>query len=384
VLSEAIVEDGRVTGVIVQNKSGRQPYRANVVVDATGDGDVAARAGARYTLGRDGDAALQPGTMMFDMANVDATRLKAYIDSHAEDFEWASECVAMRDFSPRLEQRHFVAQGFLSVVRRGLETGELYLGRDSILLLTTVHPGVFHFNSTRVTNLNGTSAASLTQAEIDGRKQVMSLSQFLVNHVPGFSDAYLSDTGIQVGVRESRHILGEYVLTGDDVRQGRKFDDVVARGYFPIDIHNVKGGSGYVPGGSTWGDLADSYDIPYRCLIPKALDGLIISGRTISATHEAHGSFRTQGGVMAIGQAAGTAAGLSALHGAQPRHLSINELQERLKADGASLRHDPERVSLQESRAQAAIRKALADGRITGLHMARRDGIVVNAAAPRL
>ncbi len=383
VLSEAVVEDGRVTGVIVQNKSGRQPFRAKVIVDATGDGDVAARAGAQYTLGRDSDAALQPGTMMFDMANVNAAQLKAYIDNHVEDFEWTSECVAMRDFSPRLEQRHFVAQGFLRFVRRGLETGELYLGRDSILLLTTVHPGVFHFNSTRVINLDGTSAASLTRAEIDGRKQVMSLSQFLVNHIPGFSDAYLTDTGIQIGVRESRHILGGYVLTGEDVRQGRKFEDVVARGYFPIDIHNVHGGSGYIPGGSTWEGLADSYDIPYRCLIPRNLDGLIISGRTISATHEAHGSFRTQGGVMGIGQAAGTAAGLAVMSGVQPRHLAIKNLQERLIADGASLRRDPERVYSQQRRAQEAINKALAEGLITGLHMAR-PGLMANAAAPRL
>lgn len=370
-LGEPLLEEGQVKGVVVENKSGRRPYRAKVVVDATGDGDVAARSGARYVLGRDGDAALQPGTLMFDMAGADGKELKAYIDGRPEEFEWASECVPMREFSPRLERRHFVAQGFLSEVRRGLGAGELYLGRDSILLLTTVHPGVFHFNSTRVRNLDGTSADSLTHGEIDGRRQVMSLSRFIVKHIPGFRDAYLSDTGFQVGVRESRHILGDYVLTGEDVQQGRKFDDVIARGCFPIDIHNVKGGSGYVPGGSTWANLADSYDIPYRCLIPASREGLIVAGRAISATHEAHGSFRTQGGIMAIGQAAGAAAGLSALGGIQPRHLPVPLLQQALLKEGASLKRDPRKVRAWEEQARTAVSRALADGTITGLHMAK-------------
>lgn len=368
-LHSTVVENGRVTGVTVTNKSGQQTYTARVVVDATGDGDVAARAGANFVLGRDSDGALQPITMMFDMANVDSAALKSYMDGHLDEFEWASEIVTMRPFADHLEKNHFVGQGFKRLVSQAIDSGELYLGRDTILFLTTTHPGVIHFNSTRVQKIDGTKVEDLTRGEIEARKQVMSLSQFLKRRIPGFQDAYLSDTGIQVGVRESRHIMGGYVLTGEDVVSGRKFDDVVARGYFPIDIHNVKGREGYVKGGGDWTDLDDSYDIPYRCLVPEAIDGLVIAGRTISATHEAHGSFRTQGGVMAIGHAAGAAAGLAALQGVQPRNLGIRELQRTLEAEGASLRRDPDKVEQQKRAAEAAVARAKAEGLITGRYV---------------
>lgn len=368
-LADTLVENGRVTGIVAVNKSGYQTYRARVVVDASGDGDVAARAGAAFVLGREEDASVQPITMMFDMGHVDARVVKQYMDTHPNDFEWASECVAIRPLPQRLRHDYFVAQGFKASVTEAREKKELYLGRDTILFLTTVHPGVFHFNSTRVVNINGTQVEDLTRGEIDARRQVMSLSEYLIKRIPGFQNAYLQNTGIQVGVRESRHILGEYVLTGEEVQSGAKHSDVVARGYFPIDIHNLKGSAGYYPGQGVWTDLDDSYDIPYRSLVPRDLDGLVIAGRAISATHEAHGSFRTQGGVMAIGQAAGTAAGLSALAEVQPRELDVKTLQARLLQDGASLRRDPEKVKRQYERAQAAVEQALADGTITGLYM---------------
>jgi hypothetical protein len=369
--STPIMEGDRVCGVEVINKSGLTRYTAKVVVDATGDGDVAARAGAEFVLGRSEDQLMQPGTMMFDMSNVDTDKIKHYMDQNPDDFEWASECVALRPFSPRLQQNHFVGQGFKKIIQQGLTSGELFLGRDSILFLTTCHPGVFHFNSTRIKDVNGVNAQSVTMAEIEARTQVMSLSKYIINHLPGFENAYLSTTGIQTGIRESRHIVGEYVLTGEDVQKGHKFDDVITRGYFPIDIHNLKGNAGYVQGGGTWQDLDDSYDIPLRCLIPKQIDGLVITGRTISATHEAHGSLRTQGGVMAIGQASGTTAGLAALQGIAPRKINVPELQNILEQNGASLRRDPQKVKMQQQLAQAALQKALHENRISGLYMGR-------------
>ncbi len=372
---------GRVTGVTVTNKSGQATYRAKVVVDATGDADVAASAGAKHVLGRESDGAMQPGTMMFDMANVDSRALKAYMDDHLDEFEWATEIVPMRPFSEDLESNYFVGQGFRNLVSGAIDSGELKLARDTILFLTTTHPGVIHFNSTRVHNVNGTSAEDLTRAEIEARGQVMSLSKFLRKHIPRFEDAYLADTGIQIGIRETRHILGEYVLQGEDVMEGRKFDDAIARGYFPIDIHNVKGREGYVKGGGDWTDLQDSYDIPYRCLVPETVDGLVISGRSISATHQAMGSFRTQGGVMGIGHAAGTAAALAALSGVQPRDLDVSTLQAALEAEGASIRRDPEVAAQEKQRAQEAVAEALRQGRITGKYVQEAMG---GAKAPRL
>jgi hypothetical protein len=381
-LSAVLTDSNRVRGVEVVNKSGKTTYTADIVVDATGDGDVAARADAQFVLGRDGDSRMNPGTLMFDMANVDTAVVKAFLDDHPDQFEWAAECVPLRPFSSHLEQRHFVAQGFIDLARDGRQAGELYMGRDTILFLTTTHRGVLNFNSTRVTNLDGTDAASLTRGEIDGRKQAMSLSQFLVNRVPGFRDAYLGETGIQIGIRETRHILGGYVLTSDDVLSGRKFDDVVARGCFPIDIHSVESAKGYGLGGGVWADLADSYDIPYRCLVPKLVDGILTAGRSISATHEAHGSFRPQGAVMAIGQAAGTAAAVAARHGIQPREVDVRELQECLVADKASLRRDPVRCVRESQAAEAAITQALTERRISGQWIGKEP--LTASRAPRL
>lgn len=380
-VSGVVTEGDVVRGVEVANKSGKRVYTAKVIVDATGDGDVAALAGAEHTVGNDHGVS-QPSTLMFDMANVDTARLKQYMDTHLENFEWASEMVALQPFSDDLQQQHFVGQGFLDLIGEGLDSGELYLGRDSILFLTTTHPGLVHFNSTRIAGVDGRSAESLTAGEIDGRKQVMSLAAFLVKHVPGFEDAYLAGTGTQIGIRESRHITGEYVITGEDVLHGRKFDDVVARGYFPIDIHNLKGKEGYGDDGDSgvWTDPEDSYDIPMRTLIPIRLDGLVMAGRAISATHEAHGSLRTQGGAMGIGQAAGVLASQAALRGERPRDVPYEAVESVLLAQKASLRRDPVKAERERELAADATARALAEGRITGLYFPG----ALTGAAPRL
>jgi hypothetical protein len=377
-VADVFLEGDRVTGVEVANKSGKTPYSAKVVVDTTGDGDVAAMAGAEHTVGNDFGVS-QPSTLMFDMGNVDTKRLKQYMDEHLEEFEWASEMVALKPFAEDLQQEHFVGQGFLDLVAQGMESGELYLGRDSILFLTTTHPGLMHFNSTRIAGVDGRSAESITQGEIDGRHQVMSLSRFLVKHIPGFENAYLAGTGTQVGIRESRHITGEYVITGEDVLYGRKFDDVVVRGYFPVDIHNLKGKEGY-QGGGTWADPDDSYDIPLRTLIPVRVDGLVMGGRAISATHEAHGSLRTQGGAMGIGHAAGVLAAEAALRGEQPREVPYPEVAAVLTEQDASLRRDPAKVAREREAAQRANEEALATGKITGRYFPG----ALTGTAPRL
>jgi hypothetical protein len=371
----------QVVAVYVTNKSGVTRYRCSVVVDATGDGDVCALADADYVVGRAGDNAVQPSTLMFDMAGVDTSRVKAYMDEHLDDFDWASEMVAVHRYSTTLPQQHFVGQGFKKLVKVGLESGELHLGRDSILFLTTCHDGVLHFNSTRIPGVDGTSAESLTQGEIEGRRQVMSLSRFLVRHVPGFERAHLIATGTQIGIRESRHVVGEYELSAEDVMTGRRQDDVIARGYFPIDIHNVEGKEGYGDG-SVWGELEDSYDVPYRCLVPAQLDGLIIAGRAISASHAAHGSFRTQGGVMAIGQAAGTAAALAVATRRQPRAIDVKALQRTLVHDGASLRRNEADAAAEQQLARNAVNAALAEGRISRRYLA--DASTFTGRAPRL
>lgn len=352
-------EFDRVVGVSVVNKSGVQSIRASVVVDATGDGDVAVLAGENYSVGDPKTGKKQPSSAMFEMSNVDTECVRRYVLDHPQEFEWKSDIIPMREFDGRLRQEYFVAQGFKSLVNKAEERNELSFGRDSVLILNGIHPGSIHFNSTRVVGLDETDAEQRTKAELDGRRQIESVSEFMIQYVPGFEHAYVSVTNSEIGVRESRHIEGVYTLTGEDAYNGRKFKDVASRGYFPIDMHNPDGASGYTePGkGGSWTPLKDSYDIPYRCFVPKHIDGLVLSGRNISGTSEAHGSFRTQGGIMGIGQASGVAAALSSLKGIQPRELDYKDLQKELIKLHASVFRDEEKKAREEAYADSKVKE---------------------------
>ncbi|WP_320127620.1 FAD-dependent oxidoreductase [uncultured Sphaerochaeta sp.] len=351
-LKEVICKDSKVTGVVVMGKDGALTrINASIVVDATGDGDVSVRAGENYVLGDANTHKMSPSSAMFEMANVDTKRLLKYIQENIDDFEFYTDVVPLRKFSSRFNQHYFVAQGFKKLVSQAIEMGDLSFGRDSVLVLNGIHPNTIHFNSTRICGGDSLSTEGLTRQEIDGRKQIDSVSEFMIKYVPGFENSFVSVTNSSIGVRETRHIEGCYTLNRDDVANGRKFPDVVSRGYFPIDLHNPEGGSGY-GNGSVWQPLVDTFDIPYRCLVPAHIDGLLLSGRCISGTSEAHGSYRTQGGIMGIGQAAGVAAALCALSHIEPRHLETKKIQEQLIALGASLARDERKAEEEAKKAR--------------------------------
>lgn len=333
----AVTDGNRVTGIRVANKSGFQQVLGKVVVDATGDGDVAAAAGAEFKWGRDSDNLGQPMTMFFEMANVDVAKILDYIEKNPDDFEWTSRLYSRTPLPKELNQTYFVAQGYKKFVAEAKAKGDLVLGRETVLLQSTMRENTIVFNSTRVGKLQGTNIDQFTQAEILGREQAMSLAAFMKKYVPGFENAYVSSTGAQIGVRESRHIIGEHILTQDDVVEGRRFADVVARGFFPVDIHDPTGARGYQAGGSTWIKPKGPYDIPMRCLVPRTLDGLVMTGRNISAAHEAHGSLRVQGTAFAIGHASGVLAAVAALSGVQPRAADVARVQSTLVQQRANL-----------------------------------------------
>jgi FAD-dependent oxidoreductase family protein len=333
----AVVNNDRVEGLLVANKSGLSHVMGKVIVDATGDGDVAARAGAEFKWGRDADELGQPMTMFFEMSNVDVPALKKYIDETPTDFEWTSDLHSRTPLPPQFNQTYFVAQGFRRAVAEAKAKGDLELGRDTVLLQSTMYNGTIVFNSTRIGKLRGTDADDFTKAEVLGRQQAMSLAAFMKKYVPAFKDAYVSSTGIQIGVRESRHVIGEHVLSLEDVVEGRRFPDVVARGFFPVDIHDPSGSKGYQAGGSTWIKPKGPYDIPFRSLIPKKIDGLVMTGRNISAAHEAHGSMRVQGIAFAIGHASGVVAAVAAMDGVAPRKVDVKKVQDILVSQHANL-----------------------------------------------
>ena len=180
----------------------------------------------------------------------------------------------------------------------------------------------------------GTDVFDWSCAEWQSRRQLRQIAKFLRRHVPGFEDAYVAQSGVHAGVRETRRIIGDYRLTAEDVLAARKFDDVIARGSYPVDIHNPKG-SGTVLRRLPEGE---AYDIPLRCLLPQGIEGLLVAGRCLSGSHEAHSSYRVMPIVMATGQAAGVCAALAAQRGVVPRAVPVVEVQDELLRQGANLR----------------------------------------------
>jgi hypothetical protein len=284
-----------------------------VIIDCTGDGDVAVQAGAQYEIGR-ADALVQPMTLMFRIDEFNRAEFETYVRANPK--EWRG------------------VHGLWALVRRATEAGELDLQREDMLFFATPHPNEVSVNSTRVTRVLGVDVWDLSYAEWCSRRQMRQIAAFLRKYVPGFEDSYVVQSGVQVGVRETRRVLGEYQLTVEDVLGARKFDDAIARGAYPVDIHNPKG-SGTVlkrlpPG--------EAYDIPLRALLPRDVERVIVAGRCISGTHEAHSSYRVMPIVMATGQAAGVVAALAARQGRTPRQVPVREVQRELVRQGASLR----------------------------------------------
>ena len=327
-IAAPVVSDQAAAGIVVENKGGRETLGAAVVIDATGDADVAARAGAACAVGRPEDGLTQPASLMFRIVGVDLARLKAHAHAHPEDFRLGPDGPAGYD-----RQALIAVCGFWRAVRQAQAAGEFHVERDHVLFFSTHRPDEAIVNMSRVTRLQPLDPWALTRAELTAREQVFEILAFLRRHVPGLEQARLVASGAQIGVRESRRIVGEYVLTGDDCAGARKFPDAIARSAYPIDIHQPDGQGNldrFLPPGET-------YDVPYRCLVPRGIDGLLVAGRCISTDHQAHGSTRVSPTCMAFGQAAGTAAALAVRLGVSPRQVPVDELQALLRRQGASL-----------------------------------------------
>ena len=308
-----VVKSGdRIDTVILRLKQGFVAVPAACVIDCSADGDVAFRAGAEFTLGR-GDGRMQPATMFFRIGNVDDARVQAWIRDRRQAYP---------------EERLFQ-----SIVEAARERGEFQIPRQYINIYQEPEPGVYRVNVTRILGVDGTKSEDLTRAEIEGRKQVFELLGFFRKHCPGLEDATLLGVAARIGIRETRHILGDYVLTGDDVINGRRFPDAVARYAYPVDIHDVEGTRGRLEAIRN-----DYYEVPVGCLRVKGMPNLLVAGRCLSADHVAHGSVRVIPACYATGQAAGTLAALAAQQSAEDvRDVDAAVLRDVLKERGAIL-----------------------------------------------
>lgn len=330
-------KDGRIAAIKVCNKAGISELMAKVFVDATGDADLSAWAGVDFIKGRELDGACQPMTMNVKVRNVDIEKVKQYIKQNNDEFPRLKGDLGIVDRAPRLS-----IGGFVLTVKDAREKGELNFERTELLLFETNNPGEVIVNTTRVIGQDGTDPWSLTRAEIEGRRQIREIETFLKKRIAGFENCIIDYSGPKIGVRSTRHIKGVYVLTLDDLTNCVKFDDVIAHGGYPVDIHPPKEdethqklrkkiqGIGHFRNG-------ELYSIPYRSLINHQVLNLITVGRCISTTFEAQGAIRVTPIAGAIGHAGGSAAGLAAKQDVDFRDLNVKQLQTVLKEQGAYL-----------------------------------------------
>jgi hypothetical protein len=310
-----VMDRRTVRGVIVENKSGRKAILAGAVIDCTGDGDIAARAGAEYDQGRPDDGAFQPMSLIFTIGNAEVKKFYESIE---------------KGNNPLATNRY---EGALRLAR---ERGEFAINPNDLICSTIpLSPDrpVANVNFTRVQKLDATDADDLTRAEILGRKQVFEAIAVMRRYMTGLEDCYLIALPAQIGLRESRRIRGEYVLTGDDIQRGARFPDGIGRGIYLIDIHNPN----EVGMPSTLVELDKPYDIPYRCLVPQHVENLLVAGRCISGDHVALSSYREQSHCMVMGEAAGTAAALAVERGQRLGSIDTNALRTRLEMNGANI-----------------------------------------------
>ncbi len=294
------MEENRIRAVETFSKGGRERFYGKSFVDGTGDGDIAAFAGCPFDVGRPEDGMTQAMTVSFRMGNVDKDAMYA---------------------SGGMRQARALVEPYF---QKAIADGSLhYPYRNFVHFYDYPRPGVLHFNMTRVNEVCGLSADDLTRAEIEGRRQAFVMGQWLVENVPYFRDAFVDKVACQVGVRETRHIRGCYTVTQNDIVQGRKFLDGIARSRYFIDIHNPKGaqdvhqkqnGQGRVADGFAPPD-DDFYEVPFRSVVTHACPNLAVPCRALSATHEASAAIRVMATMHAIGEAAGIAAAEAARKG---------------------------------------------------------------------
>ncbi len=294
---------GRISSLSAQSRGVSMTLSADYVIDATGDAELSVMAGCATRIGRESDGLCQPMTLCFRMSGVD----KALFEANRARIN--------------------------PLYKEWKERGLIRNPREDVLIFSNFNEGVLHFNTTRVVRRNPTDPWDVTEAEIEAREQVFEMLHFLRENIPGFEHARILSTALQIGIRESRKVEGDYTLTVSDLKSLARFADGIAVANYDIDIHSPTGSGTdhYYFGAGEW------YEIPYRCLLPRGVDNLLVAGRCISSTHEAQASFRIMPFCAELGQAAGVAVALAAEEGTDTRGVNITRMREILRGEGYPL-----------------------------------------------
>jgi len=309
----AVVMQGpEIQALVVETKSGRLAIRATRFIDCSGDADVAHFAGVPYELGDGRGSGLYP-TTMFRVGHVDAARALPAVGDFKAINTWMAQ---VQHDNP----------------------GKYPFPREGAILRPQKNPSEWRANVTQIANAQGkamdaTDAQQLSEGELEGRRQISSYFRFLRDEIPGFADASIVDIAAQIGVRETRRIQGEYVLTGDDILASRKFDDAIGINAWPMELHAEGRIDWHFP--HNWDSASGRVynDLPWRMLVPHQVNNLLVAGRCASMTHEGQSAARVSGACFVMGQAAGTAA--AKLSESQTTaDVDVRELQKFLLQDG--------------------------------------------------
>lgn len=334
-VSDVVMENGELAGLCVLNKSGFQTICAKRFVDATGDGDVCAAAGYPYIMGRESDHMMRPMTLLFTIGGIDVERFVRYVRENPDQFAPdPNQCIVDIGLG---EIRVF---GFFDLVKQAREAGDLddtfhYFRIESIF----PDKGIGTVNTIRVYNVSGTNGEDVTRAVVLARQQQRQLLGFMRKYIPGLENCYLITSAPYIGIRDSRRICGEYVMTEQDIANGVQFEDCIGMGK-NRQVLGVKG-EGHSPDGGE-GSESDTvirsavaeyveYQIPYRILIPRGSKRLLAAGKIVSCDIMANKHLRNQPPCMTTGEAAGTAAALSARCGTEVGKIDPEELKRMLK-----------------------------------------------------
>lgn len=333
-LSEvSITEDLKLNKIWVNTKNDRYCIDGKVFIDATGDGDLAAVSGVPYEVGST-NGEVQPATLIIDINSVNLSKIKEYMTRNPKDFAW----LTFPESTNGSERVCIAGSGFHSLISKAKSNDDLILGRNRITFFSCVQADRLKLNATRVGGVNIENIGWYSSAETQARAQALSLLNFVKKYLPGCENAEIASMGHYLGIRESRRIIGEYILNQNDVISGKRFPDAIGCGAYPIDKHKSTTLEPDEIMDDSWIELEDAYDIPYRCLVPSRIEQLLVVGRPISTTHNAMASTRLMVHCMVTGQAAGVAAGISTRLGTCPRSIDINILQNILIKQNAYIR----------------------------------------------
>ena len=325
IVSDVIRDNGNIIGVIVENKGGRAALMGRQIIDASGDADVAFRAGVPCESGRLIDRLNQPASLRFLAGNVDFEKCSAFLRKNGmKNFTTPTVSYARGGGAKDLEKffGQLLAEG--RVDPETLDYFQFYSAPG--------RPGEVSFNCPEIRKFSATNGWDASRMQLEGRRKIGKIMNFARRFIPGFENSYIVYTAPMVGVRESRRIIGEYVLSEVDVLSGMKFPDAVARNNWPPDIHSPSDDEGLMYTQDSFS--ADYVEIPYRSLVPLKVDNLLVTGRCISATFEAQAAVRISRTCHALGQAAGTAAAMACKQNVTPRQLDGRAVRRALENDG--------------------------------------------------